>query len=247
MGTSERKPAILFVGGAKRLGASLCRSAALKGYAVAIHYNKSESSAKALVEELWLYGADCETFQGDLREDGSPQKLLNSVQQRFPNLVGIVYGASDYSQDHWSDASTDRFTKEFTLQGMGILQLARAWYHSGVEDAWFTTILDARLEAKVQKHFSYQLARRNAKDLTVLLAGELAPQIRVNALAPGLILPGEEDPAQWKRAVSALPLGRPGTPAEVAQGLWFLAENPYIVGQVLYVDGGRHLKERPYG
>jgi pteridine reductase len=60
-------------------------------------------------------------------------------------------------------------------------------------------------------------------------------------------MPGQESTEQWKKAVSALPIARPGTPAEVAQGLWFFTDNPYVVGQILFIDGGRHLKERPYG
>lgn len=247
MDTSEQKPTVLVVGGAMRLGASLCRSAALKGYSVAVHYNKSADSAKALAEELWLYGAECETFQADMTQTEAPGKLLRQVLERFPDLVGIVYAASDYSQDYWQDAEPDRLLSEMTLQGLGILQIAREWHATEVVDGWFTTILDARLDSKVRKHFSYQLARRNAKDMTLFLAGELAPKIRVNAVSPGLILPGKESPEQWKKAVSALPIPRPGTPAEIAQGLWFLAENPYMVGQILYIDGGRHLKEKPYG
>jgi NAD(P)-dependent dehydrogenase (short-subunit alcohol dehydrogenase family) len=86
MDTSESKPAILFIGGAQRLGASLCRSASLRGYSVAIHYYSSADEAKALSEELWLHGSDCDTFQGNLK---SAETARVTGAQRFRNAFRI--------------------------------------------------------------------------------------------------------------------------------------------------------------
>jgi NAD(P)-dependent dehydrogenase (short-subunit alcohol dehydrogenase family) len=109
-------------------------------------------------------------------------------------------------------------------------------------------LLDSRALGRMRAHFSYQASKRLLGDFTRLLALELAPAVRVNAVAPGMILPPEglEEGRRARLAATNL-LGRWGRPEDVVRAVLFLATSPFITGQVLYVDGGGAVKECLFG
>jgi pteridine reductase len=109
-------------------------------------------------------------------------------------------------------------------------------------------LLDSRALGRLRAHFSYQASKRLLGDFTRLLALELAPAVRVNAVAPGMILPPPGlDPQRQARLAATNLLGRWGEPEDVAQAVLFLASSDFVTGQVLYVDGGGAVKESLFG
>jgi NAD(P)-dependent dehydrogenase (short-subunit alcohol dehydrogenase family) len=109
-------------------------------------------------------------------------------------------------------------------------------------------VLDARMVDYDQHHLAYHLSKRLLHDLTRVLSCELAPDIRVNGIAPGIILPDRpDDPVLIEKYRQATLLKRIGTPEEYVQALLFLITNEFVTGQVIFVDGGRHLRGRFYG
>jgi NAD(P)-dependent dehydrogenase (short-subunit alcohol dehydrogenase family) len=111
------------------------------------------------------------------------------------------------------------------------------------------TLLDSRLRDRDPNHFSYAFAKRELAQLTRYLAVDLAPSVRVNGLAPGLILKAEGAPPEpWARAGrESTPLARTGRSADLVRALRYLVENRFVTGQILAVDGGRHLKGDLFG
>jgi len=131
-----------------------------------------------------------------------------------------------------------------------VLSRALARWSEGIRGpGHLVTLLDSRLRDRDPQHFSYAFAKRELAQLTRYLAAELAPSVRVNALAPGLILKADgAPPAPWTRAgLEATPLARTGKPADLVKALRYLVDSPFVTGQILAVDGGRHLKGDLFG
>lgn len=112
-----------------------------------------------------------------------------------------------------------------------------------IREGAIINILDTNVSKNKTAHVSYLLTKKSLSELTRIAALELAPQIRVNAVAPGLILPPNSKGKDYlDRLAKNIPLKRKGEPADIAKAVHFLLENTYITGQTIFVDGGEHLK-----
>jgi len=237
---------VLVTGGAKRVGAAICRRLHAAGANVAIHYREAATEADALCAELNALRADSALLvQADLLELAALPLMLAQVLERFGRLDALVNNASSFyalplaemNESHWSDLMGTNLKAPLFLAQIAASELRR---RHGV----IVNIVDIHAERPMHGHLLYSVAKAGLAALTKGLAQELAPQVRVNGVAPGVILWPENE--QWqdiearRKIVSHTLLKREGEPADIARTVQFLiADAPYITGQIIAVDGGR--------
>lgn len=246
----EHRPRALVTGAARRLGEAIALDLARHGWDLWLHYNSSEAEARALALRIGTLGRRAGLVRADLSSSTGAEALVDHLEEAPPSLV--VHSASAWVQDTWATAALDEWEASHRLHVWTAVVLGRAlarWSATSGSEGHLVTLLDGRLRDHDPQHFTYALAKGELAATTRLLALELAPGVRVNALAPGLILRAETtSAASWSRAGrEATPLGRPGKVSELLKALRFLVDNRFITGQILAVDGGRHLKGDLFG
>lgn len=230
-----------------RLGRCTALALAGRGVHLALHYHVSEEAAGRLAGEIRAGEVDAWTFQADFARPGAAEGLLGEVLETVGPLDILVNNASIFPGDSLQDLSPETFHRSMELNALAPFLLARA-FAAQERAGSIVNFLDARLAGRDTGHVSYHLSKRTLHALTRLMALEFAPRVRVNAVAPGLILPPRgEDDSYLEGLAGTNPLQRHGTPEEVADAVLFLLGNAFVTGQVIYVDGGRHMKEDLYG
>ncbi len=239
---------ILVTGGAKRVGAAICRRLHSAGASIAIHYRSSVQEAQALRDELnALRNDSAEIFQADLLDLDALPRLTSEVVARFGQLDVLVNNASSFyatslaeiDKNHWDDLIGTNLKAPLFLAQAAAAEL-------GSRQGCIVNIVDIHAERPMHGHLLYSAAKAGLVALTKGLAQEMAPQVRVNAIAPGVIIWPEgdtwQDPEQRKNIVAHTLLKREGEPDDIAKTAKFLiSEAPYITGQVISVDGGRSI------
>jgi NAD(P)-dependent dehydrogenase (short-subunit alcohol dehydrogenase family) len=238
----ETAPLAVITGSAHRLGKAIAFEMARHGYAIGLHYHVSESAAAETAEELRREGAWVMLLPADLcdpaqvidlfqRIDGLPYPLKVWV-----NSAAVMPGSNlrELSVDDW-DAT---LALNLRAPWLCAREAARRMPAGGV----IINLTDSGVKKTWSAYPAYSVSKAGLEMLTRLLAKTLAPMVRVNAIAPGLILKGEDFPeAEWQRLIERLPLKQGGTPQDVARAAWFLVENEHITGETIVVDGGYQL------
>lgn len=242
----NKQPVVLVTGGARRVGAAIVRHLHAAGCDVAIHYRSSADEAAAIASELNAARADSAAiFPGALEDDATPDALIAAVLEHFGRLDGLVNNASAFyptpigatTPAHWNDLFAANARAPFFLAQAATTALREA-------RGAIVNIVDIYAERPLAGHVVYSMAKAALVMLTQALAKDLAPEVRVNAVAPGAILwPESGKPEEATEALIAkTPLGRKGEPADVAEAVrWLLLDAHYTTGQVIRVDGGRAL------
>lgn len=235
----------LVTGGAVRVGRAISRALADAGCNVFIHYGRSSGPAEELAEELISKGARAATGSFDLADPTTAPDVIAAATDAFAAPVSIlVNSASGFPEDMLEDVDLERVraTHDLTLGSPLFLTQAFAEQLPDDMDGAVINVTDVKTLTPYRKHFSYMLAKGGVDTLTRAAAVALAPRVRVNAVALGVILPppGEgDDYAQAKAA--ELPLQRVGGAEVVADTVVFLARNDFITGEIIRLDGGAHL------
>ena len=239
-------PVALITGAARRIGAALTRSFHGAGYNVVIHYLNSETEAKALQKELnQIRDSSVALLRADLTETndweslalectgywGRIDVLVNNASTFYPTTVGNV------TDDIWRELLGSNLKAPFFLSQALTPTLRKS-------NGNIVNIVDIHAEKPLKDYPVYSVAKAGLATLTRSLAKELAPEIRVNGVAPGTILWPEDkatlDESAKKKILRKVPLGRQGTAEDIARTVLFLANDaPYITGQIINVDGGR--------
>ena len=239
---------VLVTGGARRVGAAICRRLHAAGANIAIHYRQSEQQAHSLQQELNHARANsAEVFQADLLDQAALPQLIEAVITRFGQLDGLVNNASSFyatplaeiDEQQWHDLIGTNLKAPLFLAQSAATELQ---HNNGA----IVNITDIHAERPMFGHALYSAAKAGLVSLTKGLAQELAPQVRVNAIAPGVIIwpEGEnwQDEEQRQKIISQTLLKREGEPDDIARTVQFLLNDaPYITGQVIAVDGGRSI------
>lgn len=237
---------VLVTGGAKRVGAAICRRLHASGAQVAIHFHSSEQQAQQLQAELnRLRPGSAAIIQADLLDQQSLLALVLQVTRTFGRLDALVNNASSFyatplpqvDEQQWNDLLGTNLRAPLFLAQAAEEELR---HHHGC----IVNIADIHAERPMHGHVLYNVAKAGLVALTKSLAQELAPQVRVNAVAPGVILWPEseswQDEEQRRNIVAHTLLKREGEPDDIARTVAFLIQDaPYITGQVIAVDGGR--------
>lgn len=242
----EDRPVALVTGGARRVGAALCRALSASGYRVVIHCNRSHAEARGLQDELG--GAEyAAVLAADLAK-GGVGRLACSAEKVFGRLDGIVNNASTYRRKSLLAISDSELREDLEVNFLAPFQVMREFARRG-KPGWIVNLLDGRIAKDDVECAGYLLAKKSLAEATRLCALDWAPLgIRVNAVAPGFVLPVEgasED--ALARLVERLPLRRRTPVEELAQAVLFLANTSSVTGTILYLDSGMHLQKTDTG
>lgn len=234
----------LVTGGARRLGRALTTALGRAGANVVANYSRSAAEADALVEELTAEGITASAFQADVSDRGQIRDLLEHVRARHGRLDILVNSASlfesapfaDISEADWRRVLDVNLTGPFLLS-QAALPLLRASQH-----ALIVNMVDLSALQAWPSYAHHSVSKAGLLQLTKVMAKALAPAIRVNAIAPGTVLPPDGydgfagDGTSDRRVVAPA-----GSPDDVVRALFYLIESEFVTGQTLVVDGGRML------
>ncbi len=237
----------LITGAAKRLGRATALALAEDGVNVVVHHNTSPADAEALCEELRELGVDAWTLRADLASREESETLIDRARQAAGPLDILINNAAIFPPGTLTDITFDDVVANLQVNAWAPFALSRAFAEQA-QRGKIVNLLDSKLTRYDWAHAAYILSKHMLAVLTRMTALEFAPDITVNAVAPGLILPPQgEDESYLERVAPALPLKRHGAPRDVAEAALFLLKSDFITGQVIYVDGGAHLRELANG
>lgn len=245
---SSKEKVVLITGGAKRVGASICRMLHASGARLMIHYRHSASEARALQSELNLQRPNSAAIiQGDLLNLAMLPGLVHETVQHFGRLDILINNASSYyatelgeiGEEQWQDLIGSNLKAPLFLAQAAAIELRK-------QHGCIVNITDMHVERPKKGYIVYSVAKAGLVTLTKSLAHELGPEVRVNAVAPGPVLWPEDNPqfdeVYRQRVISQTLLKRIGESEDVAKAVRFLIyDAPFMTGQVIAVDGGRSL------
>jgi NAD(P)-dependent dehydrogenase (short-subunit alcohol dehydrogenase family) len=238
---------VLITGAARRLGRSAAEAFAERGAEVIIHYHRSADAAEETVQSCRARGVRATAIGADLASPGEAGELFARLEKEELLPTILVNSASVYSENGFENVRREELEGDAALTAYAPLELCRCFSRKANSGS-IINVLDARMVDYDRSHLSYHLAKETLFHLTRILAVELAPGFRVNGIAPGIILPPEgsssESVEKFRRAN---PLQLVGSPEDFTEAMLFLAGSRFNTGDVLFVDGGRHLKGRMYG
>jgi len=239
---------VLITGGAKRVGASICRLLHANGANLMIHYRSSVNEARALQAELNLQRPNSVAIiQGDLLNLSVLPSLVQETIKHFGKLDVLINNASSYypteigdiQEEQWQDLMGSNLKAPLFLSQAAAVELRK-------QHGCIINITDMHVERPKKGYIVYSVAKAGLVTLTKSLAHELSPEVRVNAVAPGPVMWPEDNPQfdelYRQRVISQTLLKRIGEPNDIAKAVKFLIQDaPFITGQVIAVDGGRSL------
>ncbi|HWI25033.1 MAG TPA: pteridine reductase [Lysobacter sp.] len=241
-------PVALVTGAARRLGAAIARTLHAAGFDVALHCHRSRAEADALAKALdAARPGSALVLPADLAEfDRLPELVANTVGWRG-RLDALVNNASAFFPTPFGATTPAQWDALFAANARAPFFLTQAAApHLRATRGAVVNLADIHAERPLREHAVYGMSKAALVHMTRALALELAPDVRVNAIAPGAILWPEDDgksDAAKAALLARTPLGRTGTPEEVAEAVrWLLQDARYTTGQVLRLDGGRMLE-----
>jgi pteridine reductase len=242
----DSRPVALVTGAARRVGAAIARGLHAAGYDLALHYRQSRADMDALVAELEAARPGSTlALQADLDAwDRLPELVAHAVG-RFGRLDALVNNASAFTPTPLGTITPDAWDSQFLTNARAPLALAQAAApHLAATGGAIVNLTDIYAERPLRDHLVYCMSKAALVAATRGLALELAPRVRVNAIAPGAILWPDSGKSEAGKAalLAKTPLARIGDEREVAEAVrWLLQDATYTTGQVLRLDGGRML------
>ncbi len=232
----------LITGGAKRIGRQLSLSLADQGYTIALHYNTSEEEAKSVEKEIRAKKRDVILLRADLNDVGQAEKLVSKAVKGIGALDLVINNASVFERNTFLETNRNIFNRHFNVNFKAPFFISRA-YASQTATGHIINILDTKITTLSKYYFSYTLTKKMLYEFTRMAAKELAPHIRVNGICPGLIMPEKEmKQSMLESLIKKTPLKKKGDAAYIVSAVNFLLNNEFITGEVIFVDGGKHLK-----
>ncbi len=228
-------------GASKRIGQAIALMLAGWGYKIALHYNHSQKKAQSTAGQIEKLGTECELFDCDLANEQEVSKLMSRIYKKFPDLNLLVNSASIFKKSKFEIKDLKLFNDHFAVNLKAPFILSCEFYRL-CKKGQIINLLDTNIVKNKTGHAAYLLTKKSLADMTKLAAIEFAPHIRVNGIAPGLILPPRGETSRYlDRMADGIPLRRKGDVSYITQSVKFLLENDYLTGQFLFIDGGEHL------
>ena len=237
---------ILITGAAKRVGKEMALSFFNKGWDVVIHYNSSQGEAEALADEMNAKRSNSAIIaQAHLDNPNEVSKLVEKTLSKNSRLDALINNASTFYPTPIGTFSEESWNALMGSNLKAPLFLIQA-FHKELEKnkGFIINITDINVDRALVSHSIYLAAKSGLQTLTKSLAKELAPNIRVNAIAPGAIL--EPPNVEWtteqkNNIINSVPMKRMGTEKDIVDAAIYLSEAEYVTGQILNVDGGKSL------
>jgi len=236
----------LITGGAKRLGRETAFAMGRAGVRLAIHYNSSRAPAEALCEELQAVGTTAIPIQANLENPVAVESLFGEAWEQLEGMDFLVNNASIFPAGRLAEMELHHLHENLLVNAWAPFLLTRAFWRQirgTTQRGSVVNLLDTRLVGGDLAHAPYHLSKATLREITNLTALEFAPELQVNGVAPGAVLPPEGLGQDHLSRLSAdLPLKRQGYPKDISEAILYLLGASYVTGQVIFVDGGRHLR-----
>jgi pteridine reductase len=238
---SLRGKRALVTGAGQRVGQAIALALGAEGMNVAVHYRESAEGAELTAAEIRRHGGSAYTLAADLSDRDAARSLVDTAIARLGGLDLVVASAASFERVALSDvddAAWDRSLNLNLASPFALIQRAVPALRAAHGSVVLITCSSASVPMK--NYLPYVVSKGALKHLMKTLALELAPEVRVNAVAPGTVLPPPSyDQAAIARLERAIPLGTVGAPQDIARAVVFLASSPFVTGHELAVDGGR--------
>ena len=235
-------PTALVTGGAIRLGRSVALHLAGRGYNIALQYCSSRESAEQTAKEARNFDVQCKTYCADFTDFNSAPLLMGQVLADFNSMDLLVNSAANFIQKKIEETSNSELLDTININLIAPFILMRE-FKKKVNNGLIINILDERILRRVSTFGAYSISKSALAHLTELSAVSWGETVRVNGIAPGLILPpsGSSDEYLVKNAPN-IPTKTHGNTSDILRGFDYLLDSPFVNGEILFIDGGESKK-----
>jgi pteridine reductase len=242
----------MVTGGARRVGLAIARRLAEAGFDLVLTYNRSEDEARGATIDLGSAGAGIRLERLDLNDLTAVEETGGRLARELPRLDALIHNASIYSPSPLGTVTAEEALRHYRINALGPLLLSRSLAGRLAQSdrpggGAIVAMTDLHATGRPRKGFvAYSMSKAALAEMVRTLARDLAPRVRVNGLAPGVIAWPEAGPdadeAMQRAYLSRVPLARAGTPEEAAEVVrWLAVDATYLTGQIIRIDGGRSL------
>ena len=231
----------IVTGGAIRIGRAMALHLAQKGFNIALLYHSSGEASDNTLKEVLSHKVQCQGYAGDLRNLEEAESFIDKILKDFDDVELLVNSAANFIQENVEQTQLESMVDTLNLNLMSPYLMMRE-YRRKVNKGLIVNILDERVTKTIPTFAAYSVSKVGLKHLTELAAMEWGKSIRVNGIAPGLILPPQGGaPDYLEKAAKKIPTGTHGNLEHLTKALDYLMENTFVNGETLFVDGGESL------
>ena len=232
----------LVTGGAVRLGRSIALHLAGRGYGIALHYGRSKESAERTAKEVRKFGVQCKIYCADFADFSLTSLLMDQVLADFKSIDLLVNSAANFIQKELEETSNSELLDTININLMAPFILMRE-FKKKIDSGLIINILDQRILKRISTFGAYSVSKSALAHLTELSAVSWGETVRVNGIAPGLILPpsGNSDEYLISHREN-IPTKTHGNTSDVLRGLDYLLDSPFVNGEIIFIDGGESKK-----
>ena len=234
----------LVTGAARRIGRAIAIDLARHGWAVAIHFNRAQDDADAVVAEATAAGAKAVAIAADLADESQAEGLLPQVIDALGPVGLLVNNASRFDYDDIHTADRESWDRHLAINLRAPFVLSQAFARALPDDreGVIVNMLDQRVWNLTEQFLSYTVSKSALWTLTQTMALGLAPRIRVNGIGPGPTMPNtRQTDAQFQQQAESTPLRRGVAVSDIAAAVRFIVDTPSMTGQMIALDSGQHL------
>ncbi len=247
MAESLQGQTALITGAARRIGQEIALALADEGANIVIHYRTSAREAEELCSSVSQRGVKAWAVKADFNLPEDYESLIPRAKEAAGSLDILINSASIFFPGTIQEVDFKSLMENMQVNAWTPFVLSRHLAKSTGRGK-IINLLDTRLHGYDWSHVAYILSKQVLSVLTRMIALELSPNFSVNAVAPGLILPPPgKDHSYLDQLVNTVPLGRHGDPGDITEAVLYLLKSDFVTGQVIHVDGGRHLMEYTHG
>jgi NAD(P)-dependent dehydrogenase (short-subunit alcohol dehydrogenase family) len=237
------KQTALITGASKRVGKAIAEHLAEKGWNIVLHFNTSESPAELLAKELTTKYSQqkFQAFKANLSSLDEVIKLIPKVMKEFGEIHLLVNNASVFDSGYLKSTSSELYDEQMNVNLKAPFFLIRDFANL-CKKGNIINFVDTRVTSNKSNFTAYSLSKKGLWNLTQMAALELAPDIRVNAIAPGVTLaPEDKDENYLQNLAQNIPMRKPGGLDPIIKSVDFILENNHLTGQLIFADGGENL------